>query len=283
MRNFVFLFLAFILFSSSAIAQRVIPSSLDDEDDPFDTKSYFMGGFNYLSDNVYLGRRDTLTIPYYTPYIGYHYKNGLYAKGMVSYTTAKGGTIDLTTIEAGWDHSFNDHFNGGVNFDKFFYNKNSLSVRANSKGSGGVYGQFNNDIIEPQITFDLNINSKSTDYVIGIILDHDFKLLNKTLHIIPTVGFSSGTQNYYDEYFINRMNKKDKKGNVKTAISNPNRLVPLVYEFSIKVTYRVNKWLFTLTPNYVIPLSPATITINKKTSQEKLSNSFYVELDICHR
>ena len=79
------------------------------------------------------------------------------------------------------------------------------------------------------------------------------------------------------------MNKKDKKGNVKTAISNPNRLVPLVYEFSIKVTYRVNKWLFTLTPNYVIPLSPATITINKKTSQEKLSNSFYVELDICHR
>ncbi len=283
MRNFVFLFLAFILFSSSAIAQQVIPSSLDDEDDPYDTKSYFMGGFNYLSDNVYLGRRDTLTIPYYTPYIGYHYKNGLYAKGMVSYTTAKGGTIDLTTIEAGWDHSFNDHFNCGVNFDKFFYNKNSLSVRANSKGSGGVYGQFNNDIIEPQITFDLNINSKSTDYVIGIILDHDFKLLNKTLHIIPTVGFSSGTQNYYDEYFINRLNKKDKKGNVKTAISNPNRLVPLVYEISTKVTYRVNKWLFTLTPNYVIPLSPATITINKKTSQEKLSNSFYVELDICHR
>jgi hypothetical protein len=202
---------------------------------------------------------------------------------MVSYTTAKGGTIDLTTLEAGWAHTFNDHFNGGVNLDRFFYNKSSLSIRANTKGSGGINAQYNNNIIEPQLKFDLNINNSSTDYVLGIVADHDFNLAAQKLHVIPTLEFSLGTQNYYDEYFRNRINKKNKKGNVKSVVADPNKMAPLVYEFSTKVTYMVSKWLFTLTPAYDIPLNPATITINKKTSKEALSNTFYMELDICHR
>ena len=281
-RRKYFLFFLLILFNTSTRAQNNSVKDSDD-DDPYDSKTYFMLGVNYLSNNVYLGRKDTIIIPYYTPYIGYHFSNGIYAKGSVSYTTAKGGLLDLTTLEAGYDHSFSDHFNGGVNLDKFFYNKNSLSIRANTKGSGGVYGQYNNKIVEPQLTFDLNFNSNSKDYVIGFILDHDFKFLNKALNIIPTAGISSGTQNYYDEYFINRLNKRDKKGKVKSVVSDPNKLVPLVYEFSTKASYMVGKWLFSLTPTYAVPLSPATITINNKTSKEKLSNSFCVELDICHR
>jgi len=281
MRSGTILF-ALLLLSLTVQAQSNINGS-EDDDDPYSSEPYFMSAINYLSNNVYLGRKDTTTIPYYSPYIGYHFKSGIYAKGMVSYTTAKGGLIDLTTLEAGYDHNFTEHFNGGICIDKFFYNKNSLSVRANTKGSGGIYGQFNNNIIQPQFTFDLNFNGKSKDYVIGIILDHEFVLADNAVKIIPTIGFMSGTQNYYDEYFINRLNKKDKKGNVKSVVSDPDKLVPLVYEFSTKVTYMTGKWLFSLTPNYAIPVSPATVTINNKVSKEKLSNSFYLELDICHR
>ena len=158
-----------------------------------------------------------------------------------------------------------------------------MSIRANTKGSAGVYGQFNNDIIEPQATFTVDVNNKTTDYEVGFILDHDFKLAGNALHLIPTAGVIAGTQNYYDEYFTKRINKKDKKGNVKSVITNPNKLAPLVYELSAKGTYMVGKWLLSLIPTYAIPLSPAEITINKKTFHEKLSNSFYVELDICHR
>jgi outer membrane scaffolding protein for murein synthesis (MipA/OmpV family) len=268
--------------STSAIAQNMAVKEVD-EDDPYDSRSYFMAGLNCITNNVYLGRKDTVTIPYYAPYIGYHFKNGLYAKGLVSYTTAKGGVIDLTTIEAGYDHSFGKHFDGGMYVDKYFYNKNSLNVRANTKGSGGIYAQFSNSIIQPQATFDVNFNGKTRDYVVGFILDHRFAFLDKSLNITPAVGCSFGTQNYYDEYFINRINKKDKKGSVKSVVTSPNKFVPLVYEFSAKATYRVSKWLFTLTPVYAVPLSPATVTMNNATTNEKVSNTFYLELDICHR
>lgn len=261
----------------------------DDGDDPYDTKSYFMFGFNYLSNNVYLGRKDTSVIPYYSPYIGYHFKNGLYAKAMTSFTTTGGTHLDLTTFEAGYDHNFGEHFNGGLNLDKFYYNKNSLSVRAGTKGSAGINGQYNNNWLEPQVTFDLDFNKKSTDYVLGLLLDHDFSLASHTLDIIPTAGVNYGTRHFYDDYFINRFKKNDKTVLANTAVADASRFVPLDYELSTKVTFRVTKWLFTLTPTYAIPLSPATITIpatKKKPEQviqEKLTNSFYVELDICHR
>jgi len=275
-------FLLAALFCTSAKGQNKAQQQ-NDEDDPYESQSYFMVGMNYLSNNVYLGRKDTVVIPYYTPYIGYHFQSGIYANALVSYTTAKGGIIDLTTLEAGYNHSFGDHFNGGLDIDKFFYNKNSLSVRANTKGSGGVYGQYNNNIIEPQLSFDVNLNSNSKDYVIGLLFDHDFELLNRAMHIAPSIGMMSGTQNYYDEYFINRLNKKNKRAKVKSVVSDPNKLVPLVYEYSTKASYMTGKWLFTLTPTYAVPLNAATVTINGKTSKEKLSNSFYMELDICHR
>jgi len=247
-----------------------------------------MFGLNYLSNNVYLGRKDTALLPYISPYIGYHDKNGLYAKAMSSYAPTQ-HVLDLFTIEAGYDHSFGEHLNAGANLNKFFYNKNSTSIRSSTKGSASIYSQYTNDWIEPQVNFDANLNKKSTDYALGIQLDHNFSLANKMLNIIPAAGMNSGTQHYYDEYFIARLTKNDKTLQVKKVVANANKFNAIDYEFNTKVTYRINKWLFTLTPTYAIPVSPAQITLpatknlSERTEQEHLSNSFYVELDICHR
>jgi len=281
MKSCICTLLLVVLVSLVARSQQTSLSDL--YDDPYDTKSFFLCGFNYLSNNVYLGRKDTTLIPYYSPYIGYHFSNGIYVKGMASYTTAQGGLIDLATLEAGWDHAFSQYFNGGINADRFFYNKNSLSIRASTKFSSGIFAQVSNDYIEPMVKFDIDANAHSTDYVFTFQLDHDFDLANETLHLVPAVEMSAGTQNYYDEYFVARINKKAKKDKLKSVITNPNNFAPLVYEFSFKGSYRTGKWLFELTPKYDIPLSPATITINKKTTTETLSNTFFLELDICHR
>ena len=279
-----FLFVAiFVLFSQTTFAQRVTGANTDDDDndDPYETLSYFMSGLNYLSNNVYLGRKDTLVIPYISPYIGYHYKSGLYAKAMVSYDPGK-GRIDLLTLEAGYDHSFGDHFNGGLNLDKLYYNKNTTSIRANTNGSAGLYGQYANDWLEPQVDFNADFNKK-TDYVLALHLDHNFKIAGNTLNIIPTVTMNAGTQHYLDEYFINRLTKRDKTLKLKKVLGDASKFKALDYEFSTKVTYRVNKWLFTLIPTYVIPVNASTIIFPKTTFQEKLSNTFFVELDVCHR
>ncbi len=283
MVKYIYTLMMACLAINMAIAQKNSGATDDDgPDDPYEVKSYFMFGLNYVNNNVYLGRKDTVTIPYISPCIGYHYKNGLYAKAMVSEAPAQ-GTLDLLTLEAGYDHTFSDHLNGGLNIDKFYYNKNSTSIRATTKGSAGINGQYTNDWIEPQITFNADFN-KSTDYVLSLLLDHNFRYKEKTLNIFPAVSVNIGTQHYYDEYFINRLLKKDKALKLKKVVANAGNFVPLDYEVSSKITYRVTKWLFTLIPTYAIPLSPASITLpGQKTFREKLSNTFYMELDICHR
>ncbi len=284
----VFYFVLFMLYSSSVFSQAMKATKAEEEaDDPYENKSYFMTGLNYMSNNVYLGRKDSVALPFISPYIGYHFSNGIYGKAIVSDAPTK-GYIDLLTLEAGWDHNLGDHFNLGVCGDKFYYNKNSTNIRSATKGGLGANGQYTNDWIEPQLTWDFNFNKASTDYVLGLELDHDFDLKKHKFHIVPAVSLNYGTRHFYDDYFINRFLKKDKTLAAYNVVADANEFVPLDYEIKTKFTYRVTKWLFTLTPTYSVPTSPATITLpgknkNKTTETEKLSNSFFVELDICHR
>ena len=299
----IFFFILVLLSARSAMGQATSPQpaaqpqpALDgkaigdkdeDNDDPYDSMTYFMYGINYLSNNVYLGRSDTMVIPYISPYIGYHLGFGLYAKAMVSYDPIRRNWydphVDVTTIEVGYDHTFGDHLNTTISLDKFFYDKNSINVRANSQGAGTVYGQYSNDWVEPQVIYMTTLNQKSMDYNTAFGLDHNFQFLNNTLNIIPTVTTYTGTQNYYDEYFKKRIEKKDKKVKEDKVISDAKKYKILDYEFSIQVTYRINKWLFSFTPTYAIPLSPSTIKLPTDTRKEKLTNKFFMELDICHR
>ena len=281
MKRPIFYTLLLLAIAISAHAQP--PAINEDGDDPYDELGYFNFGLNYLSNNVYLGRKDTSVIPYYSPYLGYHFSDGIYLKGMLSASFTNGGHIDLATLEAGWEHTFGNHFNCGINLDKYFYNKNSVSIRANTTAGGGIYGQVSNNYVEPTVGMDVNINKKSTDYVTNLALDHNFKLANKKLDIIPTVLVNIGTQNYLDEYYVNRINKKEKT-KLKKVVANAKRFVPLDYEINLKTTYMTPVWLFTFIPTYAIPVSPASLTLpGNRVISEHLSNTFFLEIDICHR
>jgi hypothetical protein len=274
---------ALLLTTHIALGQPQQGKPGDIGDDPYEHKSYFMCGVNYLSDNVYLGRRDTAMISYLSPYLGYHDKSGIYTSAMASYGPfSKQSHVDLLTLEAGYDHSFGDHFNGGFNVDKFFYNKQTVSIRGNTKAGVGIFGQYTNDWIEPQANFDLNFGKK-TDYVFGLALDHDFNIGKTGLELIPTVMANAATSHFYDEYLVTRQLKKNKNLKITKAIANAAKFKLMDVEFSTKINYRVSKWLFTCIPTYVLPLNPAAITLPQQTITEQLYNSFCLEVDIRHR
>ncbi len=277
--------LLFCLFGLLFLNNVSFAQADDDDDDPYESKSYLMGGLNYLSNNVFMGRHDSVVVPYITPYLGYHHASGVYAKALLAYANGKNNNrIDNFTLDLGYEHSFGN-LNSGINAEKYFYNKNSRSVRANVAFSASAYAQYANKIVQPQVAIDFNKNKNSSDYYIGLSLDHEFKMLDTRLKLIPTFTFNLGTQNYYDEYFKARALKNDKTLKLKNLVSNASVLKPLDYEFSLKCELRLKSWLFTLTPTYVIPLNPAQITIpnqNREVS-EALSNTFFVELDICKR
>ncbi len=261
---------------------KIVDTTAKDNDDPYDALSYFMVGLDYINDNVYMGRRDSSRIPYISPYVGYVYKDGLYARVLVSLSPDK-GRVDLVTAEAGYDHTFGQHINIGGTLDKYYYHQLSENVRASQSGVATVYGQYSNDYVEPQLNLSSGFANK-TDFALGVLIDHDFMLVNNTLNIFPAVATNYGTQNYYDEYFKKKFRKNDKLDNVEMIVTYAKNFKVLVYEVSARVTYRVGTWLFTFVPTYAIPLSPATITIPKKpVERESLSNVFYMELDICHR
>ena len=278
--TFLILLISFVNATVNAQSQQ----SECDECDPFETKTCGLFGINYLSNNVYLGRKDTMTIPYLSPYLGIHFYSGFYCKALVSYTTAgTGGHIDLATIQAGVDHTFGEHFEFGADAEKYFYNKNSISVLANLLGGVTTNAMYLNNWLEPGLRLDLNINKKSSDIALGTSLDHEFSLDKDKICISPTFTVFSGTRNYLDEYYINRLTKKDKTLKLQHVISNSAKFQALSYEMSCKIICRANHWLFTIKPTYVLPLNPAIIELPKHTVTEKLTNTFFLEIDICYR
>jgi len=98
-------------------------------------KSYFKADINYLSNLVYLGRKDSITTPYITSSIGYYHPSGFYASAAVFYIRPKPYQgIDLYTLDAGYDFKINDLFSGSVYAEKYFYNNSSNSIKSNISG-----------------------------------------------------------------------------------------------------------------------------------------------------
>src|SRR5438309_6685303 len=68
--------------------------------------SYFKFSGEYLSDNVYNGRKDSTAIPYLTPTVGYYHKSGLFLVASASWLSTE-HRLDEMTIQGGYSFSKN--------------------------------------------------------------------------------------------------------------------------------------------------------------------------------
>ena len=252
-------------------------------EDPFDDYSYSFFGANYLSNNVYLGRHDSATLPYYTPYVGYQMHNGFYGKASASYSPIKKfGRFDVFALELGYDRSFGKRILTGVSVEKYFYYKKSPGIKAAIKDNISLYCLYKNGKIEPQVMFAIN-QGKTNDYVVGLSIDHNIRLRDNTLNIYPTAAFYYGSQHYFDDYYLNKLNRRDNSNITREVVNGAGEYKPLNIEFNARTTFRTPAWLFTLIPTYSLPMSAATISLPNKVITERLKSSFYVSLDICYR
>ncbi len=277
-------FLVIILTAFTGYAQSGL-YDLDkdfENEDPMDDVTHLDLGVNSVTNNVYLGRKDGSKVPYLTAYISYYNRRGFYFDAAESYAfTKKTGHFDLSTLSAGYDHSFGTNVLAGVHAQKYIYYKNSPAVRSAITENAGVYCQFRNDLIEPTLAFDIN-NGINQDIVIKATLDHRFQLADKKLNIYPAFSFFLGTLHFYDQYFINRTLKNDNIV-ISNAIETPGKIKPVDLEFSAKTVLYAGKWMFTIIPTYAIPLGAGKVTLPSGSYNEKLKNTFFIELDACFR
>ena len=67
-------------------------------------KSYLAAGLSFLNNNVYLGRKDSINIPYITPDLAYYFKSGFYLEGSLSYVISSSqNRIDAVIFSGGYN------------------------------------------------------------------------------------------------------------------------------------------------------------------------------------
>jgi hypothetical protein len=258
--------------------------------------SYWQSSVNYLSDNVYMGRRDSVKIPYITPLLGYYDKSGLFANASLSYLPTSGNSrIDLVTLEGGYSFILNN-LAGQLSVSKYFFNGQSTNVRSEIKASVGADAAYDLGIIKPTIQAMLSFGV-ATDFALGLGFEHSFYALADDLDITPGFSVNGSTQNYYEAYYnLRRYNGKRKRKttgisyyDISADVSGASKFQLLDYELSVPINYTIHKFTLNFSPTLTIPLDPAhiiyTITPStgsayKRKFNEKLSDDFFFQTGI---
>ncbi len=276
-------FLVCITFFSLLPHVKAQDSTKSDKPD----KSYFETGLSYLSNNVYLGRHDSLKIPYLIPSFDYYNKSGWYAGASLSYLASAGNSrVDLATVEAGYAFTKNK-FSGILSVEKDFYNSQSKNVRAETKGSVNGTLSYDFGFIKPVVQGGIAFNN-TDDYYATFGLEHSFFFLDDNFEINPSFLINASTQNYYSSYYVKRKFKTKKKNqpitSTKAYLPNASDFKIMDYEFSSPVDYSLGKFIFDITPTLSLPVNPNVIVVtvtqpsNSSITREKtesLSNIFY--------
>jgi hypothetical protein len=275
-------------------------------------KSYFKFDANFLTNSVYLGRKDSLNLPYITPTITYCNKSGLYISASLGYLASSASKkIDYYSFDAGYEFNITKKFSGSVSANKSIYNDSSSNVSSSVGGS-----------LSGSLTYDfgfLELNSgvsasfaDKTDLGVDVTVSHSFYLgeEGKQWTITPKALVNFSTLHFYEGYTNKKIGKRQKFPLIISSTStttitnkNSNNITLLDFELSVPVSYDTKKWGIYCTPTIAVPqnaIYTTTVTDIKKRdpsnltsiisqqittnstpdSEKKLSNSFYVEVGV---
>ncbi len=277
---FVSLFLCSIFYYNTSTAQDSTESKT----------SSFKYELSYLNDNVYLGRKDSVRVPYVSSSIGYYHKSGLYVTATASFLPTE-SRMDAYTIGMGYTFTLSK-WEGELGLERYFYNAQSYNVNAEVKGSASASLAYNGKIVKPLVSGSVNFGITS-DYAAAFGLEHSF-LIGDAVEIAPSLIFNASTQNSYNSYYQRRKYAKTKRGKIvpytiSANATDVNRFKVRDYEFALPVNYELHKITFNFSPTLAVPVNPNVIVYNIKsgpgpgitrTGTEKVSACFYWSLGI---
>lgn len=296
-----------ILITATANAQSADKKS---DETATDNKSYFKFDANYLTNSVYLGRKDSLNLPYLTPTISYIDKSGFYASASFGYLLSKESKkIDYYSFDAGYEFTLSKKLSGSISANKSIYNDSSSNV--SSSVGGSLSGSLTYDFGFLELNSGLSASfAEKTDLGVDITASRSFYLgeEGKQWTITPKAMVNFSTLHFYEGYTNRKIGKRQKNPLVTSSTStttvtnkNSNSLALLDFELSVPFSYDEKKWGVYCTPTLAIPQNkietstvteikfrspPApnpsqTITTNSTPdSEKKLSSNFFIEFGV---
>jgi len=274
----------FILFSNLIIGQ----TKGDQAQVESSENSYFDVSVNFISDAVFMGRKDSISAPYLYPSFTYHHKSGFYGSSSFSYLTKSDQSrIDLFLFTAGFDFTANKLF-GDFSITKYFFNEESFNVISEVEADLTANLSYDFDFINVSVSASTFFNkNSSSDLFLSSELSHDFISNNQQFQISPTAGIYLGSQNFYEEYYvINRLggdrvsgNGNNTGGSIETvssvSIQESEKFDVMAIEFSLPMWYTNKNLTFSFLPALVIPQSQANIIVDEELVEEDLKETFY--------
>jgi len=285
-----------LLFTFTAFSQTGDLPGADEKTTPDDKSnagtSSFKFGLSYLSNNVFMGRSDTVRTPMIVPQVKYALKSGIYFSGSLDFLpNKKKNKLDGGDISAGYDFDITQDLSGSASYAKLFYSQTSTQIAAAISSTFNINFNYDiSDIISPSISSDYNINKQGigNDFFVNLGLTHDF--INQgifgdkdILLISPTATVNTGTQNFYDAYLTKKKLKTAKRTAAQNAlfakyISQLSQYALLDYEISAPLEYKSGHFIFQFTPIYAIVKNQLPKTVAAKISDEP--SVFYFETGV---
>ncbi len=247
---------------------------------------------NYLSNSVYLGRKDSQTISYITPGILFASPSGFFAGATASFLTDK-KRFDLFTIEAGYDW-YKNNWDLGISGAKYFFNSGSVNVKSDLTASISATASYTLAFIKPLVSVDVSVGNNKPDYTGSFALEHSFTA-SDAFTVTPSFMMNASTQNYYDGYYQNRRYGKGRKAKtivITAQALDASKFKIMDYELMADAEYKVKNFSFYFDPVYAVPVNPNVITTTIKppvapatsrTTVEKIENSFYFTVGVSWR
>lgn len=263
--------------------------------DNFD-KSYFEVDLNFMSDAVFMGRKDSIAAPYLYPSIVYHHRSGFYLKGSFSFLTqADESRIDLYLLTAGFDF-LSKKLYGDISATKYFFNAESYNVISAVEADITANLIYDLDIFNFSVSASTYINNNSgSDFFLLSGISHDFMTSDNKFQISPNVEIQFGSQNFYEEYYLNNRfgNRQGSgtggNGSMQTIVSTSLNLQEsekfnlMAIEFSLPMWYMHNSLTFSFIPTLALPQNEAKILVDDNLIKENLKETFYWLLGVSYK
>jgi len=252
------------------------------------SKSYFSVDLNFISDAVFMGRKDSISAPYLYPSINYHHTSGFYSRGSLSYLTRSDQSrIDLFLITAGFDFTIKN-FNGDISVTKYFFNEDSYNVISEVEADLTATATYDfNNIVNLSLASSVYFsNNGSTDIFLSSELSHDFVTSNQRFQLSPTIGVYLGSQNFYEEYYMNNRLGNGTRGNGQSNNSNmlpstnvtiqeSEKLNLMAIEMSLPMWYSHKSLTVSFLPTFAIPQNETNLIVEDSLIKEELKDTFY--------
>ncbi|UOB17914.1 hypothetical protein [Abyssalbus ytuae] len=254
--------------------------------------SYLEADMAYISDAVFMGRKDTIEAPYLIASLTYTHKSGLYTSGSLSYLTSPDeGRVDLFTLSGGYDLK-KEKFITGISITGYFFNDDSYNVQSSVSSDVSVYAGFDLSLLNAYIMGSMYFSDNDTDIFLGTELNKTIYIDRKnSFYLLPGFGINAGSLNFYNTYYqTQRLGRR--KGKNSSGITDPpqnivieeaDKFVLLDYELSLIAGYEFDNFELAFIPVFAFPQNETTITVDDEILNEELENTFYWSVSLTYK